>query len=171
LHSPPTAVIVSEPADKHDEDTAVYRGDITHSPLPFTNRMAAGHTPLHAPRRPLTPPPKDSLRVDGIDDTPTRNNTQTNRQLSLSNSSDADDEDEDAALKGPLNLPELPNAPDEVNFTLEALSKRLEIIERDPGAHTPVVMQERHSKRRFLSDDKDSPVRGENSGDSALRRR
>jgi len=131
--------------------------------------MAAGHTPLHAPRRPLTPPPKDSLRVDGIDDTPTRNNTRINRQLSLSNSSDADDEDE--ALKGPLNLPELPNAPDEVNFTLEALSKRLEIIERDPRAHTPVVMQDRHSKRRALSEDADSPVRGDDSEDSALGRR
>lgn len=97
------------------------------SPLPFKNRMEAGHTPLKAPRPPTPPPHKDALAVDGVDDTPTRNNTHINGFLTRSN-----DEDEDKALKGPLNMPELPHKPDESNFTLDMLSRKLEQIEKNP---------------------------------------
>lgn len=114
-----------------------YVGDI--SPPPFFNRMEAGHTPLHAPR-PLTPPPKN-FAMDGIDDTPTRNNTHMNGFLSRSNS-----DDEDKELTGPLNMPELPNKMNETNFTLEALSKRLERIEQHPDEGTPFAVAERHSE-------------------------
>lgn len=94
------------------------------SPTPPNNRIMAGHTPLRTPRRP-TPPP--AYCMDGLEDTPTRNNTHINTLLSTSHC-----KDEDEALKGPLNMPELPHQPDESNFTLEALSRKLALIERDP---------------------------------------
>lgn len=72
--------------------------------------------------------------MDGIDDTPTRHNTHINTQLTQSN-----DEDEDRALTGPLNMPELPHEADESNFTLEALSRRLEQIEKHPETGRPMV--------------------------------
>lgn len=125
----PTAVLVQEIAV-----TPPHEGEL--SPPPFFNRMAAGHTPLRAPR-PRTPPPTHLASMDGMDDTPTRNNTEFNRR----NSEDL--EDEDKALTGPLNMPELPNRPDETNFTLEALSRRLEQIERSPGENEPFCFAER----------------------------
>ena len=106
------------------------------SPPPFFNRMEAGHTPLKAPR-PLTPPPKN-LSMDGMHDTPTKNNTQINQLRSRS-----DSEDHERELNGPLNMPELPNKPDQTNFTLEALSRRLEQIEQNPDQSTPFVFTER----------------------------
>lgn len=106
------------------------------SPLPHNNRMAAGHTPLRAPRVP-TPPPKE-FSTDGIEDTPTRHNTAINNFLTRSN-----DEDKERELKGPLNMPELPNTPGESNFTFEALSKRLEQIEHNPDEARPMVFAER----------------------------
>jgi len=105
------------------------------SPVPHEHLAMAGHTPLKAPRPP-TPPPKDML-LDGVEDTPTRHNTHINAFLTRSN-----DEDADMALKGPLNMPELPNQPDESNFTLEALSKRLEQIEKDPDVAKPMIFSE-----------------------------
>lgn len=72
--------------------------------------------------------------MDGIEDTPTRNNTQINTLLSQSN-----EEDEDVQLKGPLNMPELPNEPDETNFTLDMLSKKLEKIQSNPEESKPMV--------------------------------
>lgn len=98
------------------------------SPPPPNNRIMAGHTPVRIPRRP-TPPPAE-MSLDGLEDTPTRNNTHINTLLSRSQSND-----EDEALKGPLNMPELPSNPDETNFTFEALSKKLSMIERDPDSH------------------------------------
>lgn len=95
------------------------------SPPPPNNLMLAGHTPVRVPRRP-TPPPAD-MSMDGLEDTPTRNNTHINLLLSRSQSND-----EDEALRGPLNMPELPHNPDETNFTFEALSKKLSQIEKDP---------------------------------------
>lgn len=95
------------------------------SPPPPNNRILAGHTPVRIPRRP-TPPPVN-MSLDGLEDTPTRNNTHINTLLSRSHSND-----EDEALKGPLNMPELPSHPDETNFTLEALSRKLSMIEKDP---------------------------------------
>lgn len=71
--------------------------------------------------------------MDGIEDTPTRNNTHINTFLTQTN------EDEDPELKGPLNMPELPHQPDSTNFTLEALSKRLEQIEKHPEHSKPLV--------------------------------
>jgi hypothetical protein len=75
--------------------------------------------------------------LDGVEDTPTRNNTHINAFLTRSN-----DEEEDVALKGPLNMPELPNQPNETNFTLDALSKRLERIEQNPEEGRPMVFAE-----------------------------
>jgi hypothetical protein len=68
------------------------------------------------------------MKMDGIEDTPTRNNTHINTMLTRSN-----DEDTEKELKGPLNMPELPHAPGEANFTFEMLSKRLQQIEEHPG--------------------------------------
>ncbi|PPJ50295.1 hypothetical protein CBER1_04908 [Cercospora berteroae] len=96
------------------------------SPPPPVNRMLAGHTPIKVPRRP-TPPPENSLSMDGIEDTPTRHNTHVNTYLTQSS-----DEEEDMPLKGPLNMPELPHRPDDTNFTLEALSSRLQEISEHP---------------------------------------
>jgi hypothetical protein len=103
------------------------------SPLPPAYRADAGHTPL---KRPPTPPPQ-KMTMDGIEDTPTRNNTHINTLLTRS-----DDEEQDVPLKGPLSMPELPNNPDEANFTLEALSKRLEQVARSPEASRPTIFAE-----------------------------
>ena len=103
------------------------------SPPPFKNRMDAGHTPLRAPRPP-TPPPQNSMSMDGIEDTPTRNNTHINAYLTRSN-----DEDEDRELKGPLNMPELPHVPGDTNFTFDMLSKKLEQIEKHPEDSRPMI--------------------------------
>ncbi|KAK5133227.1 hypothetical protein LTR08_008062 [Meristemomyces frigidus] len=105
------------------------------SPVPFSNRMMAGHTPVKAARR-QSPPPL-SMAVDGSEDTPTRANTHLNLHLTQSN-----DEENDVALKGPLNMPELPNRPDETNFTFEALAKRLEQIEQHPEKGLPSIYAE-----------------------------
>lgn len=106
------------------------------SPPPFNYRMEAGHTPLRAPRPP-TPPPQNSMSMDGIEDTPTRNNTHINTYLVRSN-----DEEEDRELQGPLNMPELPHVPSDGNFTFEMLSKRLEQIEKDPDNAKPMVFKQ-----------------------------
>ncbi|SMR50245.1 unnamed protein product [Zymoseptoria tritici ST99CH_3D1] len=95
------------------------------SPPPPNNRTHAGHTPIRIPRRP-TPPPA-GLSLDDVEDTPTRTNTHINTLLSQTK-----EEDEDVALKGPLNMPELPHQADGSNFTLEMLSKKLEQIVKDP---------------------------------------
>ena len=73
--------------------------------------------------------------MDGIEDTPTRNNTHINNYLTRSN-----DEEEDRALKGPLNMPELPHVPGETNFTFDMLSKRLEQIEKSPDTEAAKPM-------------------------------
>jgi len=103
------------------------------SPLPPANRVEAGHTPLKAADRSPTPPP-GKMTFDGIEDTPTRNNTHINLMLTRSN--------EDVSLKGPLCMPELPNRPDTSNFTLEALSKRLEQVARSPEDSRPTIYNE-----------------------------
>ncbi|KXT17515.1 hypothetical protein AC579_3201 [Pseudocercospora musae] len=97
------------------------------SPPPPMNRHMAGHTPIKAPRPP-TPPPQN-MSMDGIEDTPTRHNTHINTLLTQH----SDDED-DMPLKGPLHMPELPHQPDATNFTLDALTHRLEHIEKHPDA-------------------------------------
>nr|POE59013.1 hypothetical protein CFP56_24283 [Quercus suber] len=105
----------------------------TASPLPMINRMLAGHTPPKFSRPPTPPPQK--MTMDGIEDTPTRHNTHINTFLTKSN-----DEEEELTLRGPLNLPELPTLPDESNFTLDALSLRLQQLKDHPGASTPMVV-------------------------------
>ena len=72
--------------------------------------------------------------MDGSDDSPTRTNTHLNLYLTRSN-----DDDDDKALTGPLNMPALPNAPGESNFTFEALAKRLEQIEKHPEKALPTI--------------------------------
>lgn len=102
------------------------------SPLPPELRAHAG----------ATPPPKNPLknRLDGLEDTPTRNNTLLNASITR----DSDDEDGDQALSGPLNMPELPNRPGEHNFTEEMLCKRLERIAASPDCDEsrPMVFAE-----------------------------
>ncbi|KAK5127862.1 hypothetical protein LTR85_004979 [Meristemomyces frigidus] len=147
---PPIPAITKERSDRSHRGSSVsFDGDIRVdeilisppstamplSPLPPGNRAMAGHTPLKASRLP-TPPPH-TMAMDDIEDTPTRANTHINGFLTRSN-----DEEEDIALKGPLNMPELPNKPDETNFTLEALSKRLEQIEQHPEKGRPMVFAE-----------------------------
>ncbi|KAK6440974.1 hypothetical protein LTR95_002797 [Oleoguttula sp. CCFEE 5521] len=96
------------------------------SPIPSEHRVLAGHTPLKAPPRPPTPPPRNRSG-DDIEDTPTRNNTHINAFLVRSR-----DKEQDVELTGPLNMPELPNKPGEHNFTEEALRRRLEHIAQSP---------------------------------------
>ena len=96
------------------------------SPAPPNYRMEAGNTPLRATRA-VTPPPNNSLSIAEVEDAPTRNNTYLNTYVARSN-----DEESDKELKGPLNMPSLPNAPGAGNFTFDALSRRLEQIERQP---------------------------------------
>lgn len=67
------------------------------------------------------------MSFDGIEDTPTRTNTHINTYLTQSR-----DEEADMPLKGPLNMPELPHQPDETNFTLDALTLKLQQIEQHP---------------------------------------
>jgi hypothetical protein len=124
------------------------------SPPPFNFRMEAGHTPLKAPRPPTPPPQKMSM--DGIEDTPTRNNTHINTYLTRSN-----DEDEDRELKGPLNMPELPHVPDDANFTFDMLAKKLEKLEKDPESAKPMVFKQ-------PSPGLASPVEEERKGDEFL---
>ena len=107
------------------------------SPWPLNYRMEAGHTPVRA-SRPRTPTPPQEACTDGTDDTPTRNNTQINTLLTLTNA-----EDEEKALKGPLNMPELPHMPEASNFTLHALGKRLEQMEGDAEARRPLVFKQK----------------------------
>ncbi|EMC99060.1 hypothetical protein BAUCODRAFT_64864 [Baudoinia panamericana UAMH 10762] len=102
------------------------------SPPPASNLVLAGHTPLKAPRPP-TPPPQ-SMLMDGMEDTPTRHNTHINTYLVQSN-----DEEEDVPLTGPLSMPELPNKPEDGNFTLEVLSKRLEQVAQSPEDCRPTI--------------------------------
>lgn len=99
------------------------------------NRIMAGHTPIRPPRPP-TPPPND-MAMDGIEDTPTRNNTHINLFLTQHN-----DGEGDVPLKGPLNMPELPHRPDDTNFTLDALTEKLRQIEQHPeeSESKPLVM-------------------------------
>ncbi|KAF2719555.1 hypothetical protein K431DRAFT_228490 [Polychaeton citri CBS 116435] len=122
------------------------------SPPPPEYREHAGHTPLQAPRRP-TPPPKALLSsLEGIDDTPTRNNTHLNNFLTQST-----DDEEDFELRGPLNMPELPHMPEATNFTIEMLSKKLQQIEQNPERNKPLVFSTKSpglaSPERRLSND------------------
>ncbi len=103
------------------------------SPPPLSYRVEAGHTPLKT-TRPPTPPPQNSMSMDGIEDTPTRNNTHINTFLTRSN-----DEDSEKELKGPLNMPELPHVPGDSNFTFDALASRLQQLEKHPEAAKPIV--------------------------------
>ncbi|TKA29761.1 hypothetical protein B0A50_03124 [Salinomyces thailandicus] len=105
------------------------------SPPPLNNRALAGHTPMKS-TRPSTPQ-LQNLSMDGIEDTPTRNNTHNNIFLSRSTP-----EEEDKELKGPLSMPELPNEPSQANFTLEALSQRLERIVSHPEEAKPMVFSQ-----------------------------
>ncbi|KAK0337843.1 hypothetical protein LTR59_009347 [Friedmanniomyces endolithicus] len=107
-----------------------------HSPLPSSNRNLAGHTPLKAPRAPSSPP--NDINLDGSEDTPTRHNTHINIFLTRNREGE-----EDIPLKGPLSMPELPNNPDELNFTLEALSKRLEQVAMSPKESRPMVFAQK----------------------------
>ena len=125
----PSAVIVEEIPGSPPQTRAL-------SPPPFNYRMEAGHTPLHPPRQP-TPPPQNSMSMDGIEDTPTRSNTHINTYLSRSNK-----KEEEKELKGPLNMPELPYVPGDANFTFDMLSKKLEQIEQHPEDAKPMVFQQ-----------------------------
>jgi hypothetical protein len=103
------------------------RSMMSASPIPEEYKVHAGHTPNKTPARPLTPLAID-MASSGIEETPTKHNTQTNATIAS-----RDSEDEDHALTGPLSMPELPNQPGEHNFTEEMLIKRLNHIAQSPG--------------------------------------
>ncbi|KAK0247861.1 hypothetical protein LTR91_013865 [Friedmanniomyces endolithicus] len=107
-----------------------------HSPPPPNNRNLAGHTPLKAPRAPSSL--SNDTNLDDFEDTPTRHNTSINIFLTRNREGE-----EDVPLKGPLSLPELPNNPDNLNFTLEALSKRLEQVAKSPNDSRPMVFAQK----------------------------
>jgi hypothetical protein len=134
-----SVVAFAENDDVQVEEIPVSPGNTSHlSPLAPAHRALAGHTPLKAPARPPTPPPKDAM-IEGIDDTPTRNNTHINAYLTRTS-----DDDDDVALKGPLNMPELPNQPGAHNFTQEMLCKKLERIAQIPDCDEsrPMIFQQ-----------------------------
>ncbi|KAK1820811.1 hypothetical protein LTR12_004837 [Friedmanniomyces endolithicus] len=107
-----------------------------HSPIPSNNRNLAGHTPLKAPKAPSSPP--NDMNLDGSEETPTRRNTHINIFLTREREGE-----EDIPLKGPLSMPELPNNPDGSNFTLEALSQRLEQVAKSPNESRPMVFAQK----------------------------
>lgn len=109
------------------------------SPPPLANRHLAGHTPLKAPALPGDASPSTNSLSDKLADTPTRSNTHQNTMLAATNGSE--EEDEDRALTGPLNMPELPNVPGEINFTMEMLDRKLKDVEEHPESNRPLVMQ------------------------------
>ncbi|QIX00834.1 hypothetical protein AMS68_006351 [Peltaster fructicola] len=100
-------------------------------PLPKDDVAMASSTKHHV--RPPTPPPRDMTLI-GVEDTPTRNNTHINALLTQSS-----DEEGDAALKGPLNMPELPSKPSAHNFTEEMLLKKLQHIAQNPTSNKPTI--------------------------------
>lgn len=124
------------------------------SPPPLNNVMLAGHTPSRVPRPP-TPPPRN-MGMDGIEDTPTRHNTHLNNFLTRSH-----DSDEEKELKGPLHMPELPNQPEKGTFTFEALTKKLELVSKDPEVGKPGVFQQ---PSPGLASPVDEIVRGSSQG-------
>lgn len=108
------------------------------SPLPPANVKHAGHTPPRTLRGNFSP--VISNMSDGaseVGETPTRANTHLNTFLTSRTAAESDD----IPLKGPLNMPELPNALDETNFTIEALTARLAHIESHPEDSQPQVLQ------------------------------
>ena len=102
------------------------------SPPPPEYVRHAGHTPLRGPSRPTSSSSYKAIAA-ALDDTPTRRNTARNVALSR-------DEDGDHGLIGPLKLPELPNAPDAENFTIDALTTRLQYIENHPDENRPLAL-------------------------------
>ena len=106
------------------------------SPRPFNYSMEAGHTPHHAPRRPVSLP-QSSMTHDGTDETPRRNTTHIDTHPVRSNH-----EDDDRALTGPLSMPELPLVPSDANFTFDMLSKKLEQIEKDGDTAKPTIFKQ-----------------------------
>lgn len=103
------------------------------SPPPLLNRHLAGHTPLKAPRQGEISPASSSLS-ELLTDTPTRSNTFANESL-------PDGLDGDRPLKGPLNMPELPNIPGEENFTMAMLDAKLNDLIDHPEDSKPMVLQ------------------------------
>lgn len=141
----PASLMVGE-----EDPSAPYATQQASSPVPMSNRMLAGHTPLKFSRPPTPPPSKMSM--EGIEDTPTRTNTHINSFLTQTN-----DDDEKLSLRGPLNLPELPTRPDANNFTLDALSMRLQQLKEHPESSTPMVIA--HPSPGFVS-----PANGPETG-------
>lgn len=107
----------------------------TLSPPPAANRHLAGHTPIKLPARPVDFSPSRASSVsERLSDTPTRANTQLNALLS-------EGSEDDKPLKGPLNMPGLPNNPGAENFTMEMLDARLKDVEDHPEENQPLVLQ------------------------------
>ncbi|KAF4553230.1 Hypothetical protein D9617_7g029570 [Elsinoe fawcettii] len=122
------------------------------SPPPPEYRKNAGHTPLRIPSRPESSDStnRTSLFLEALEATPTRRNTARNKSM-------VSDDDEDIALSGPLRLPELPSKPSSENFTMDALTARLQYIEEHPDENQPLAL----SARFNMDDDASEPDESE----------
>lgn len=123
------------------------------SPPPQANLHMAGHTPLRVPAQlAIDSSPTMSNLSDKLGDTLTRANTEHNISMVQTDGTS----EGDSPLKGPLNMPELPNKPGEENFTLDCLAARLKEIEDHPDDHQPMVLRQ------------PSPGAYDDSGDSTI---
>ncbi|PSK34939.1 hypothetical protein B9Z65_1522 [Elsinoe australis] len=111
------------------------------SPPPPEYRRDAGHTPLRMPSRPVSSDSatRGSAFLDTLEVTPTRVNTERNRTMSQ-------DSEDDIALSGPLRLPELPGKPTSENFTMEALTAKLQYIGEHPDENQPLALTARSNE-------------------------
>ncbi|KAG8624262.1 hypothetical protein KVT40_007329 [Elsinoe batatas] len=111
------------------------------SPPPPEYRRDAGHTPLRLPSRPQSSDStnRGSLLFEALEATPTRRNTARNKSM-------LSDDEEDICLAGPLRLPELPSKPSSENFTMDALTARLQYIEEHPDESQPLVLSARFNR-------------------------
>ena len=77
--------------------------------------------------------------LEDHDDTPTRINTRQNAALAEMIGHNGDG---DAVLKGPLNMPALPQEPGEGDFTMEMLTAKLTDVSKHPDENQPLALQE-----------------------------
>ncbi|KAF2150497.1 hypothetical protein K461DRAFT_269940 [Myriangium duriaei CBS 260.36] len=126
---PEPSVQVNVIPDVEDPLSPPATGQILSPPPPEYLRNA-GHTPIRIASRPTS---SHSQGQAELDDTPTRRNTA--RNLALPN-----EVDDDPGLSGPLRLPELPTTPGDENFTIDALTARLQYIEEHPDESEPLAL-------------------------------
>ncbi|PNS19488.1 hypothetical protein CAC42_7332 [Sphaceloma murrayae] len=134
------------------------------SPPPAEYRKDAGHTPLRIPSRPESSDSatRPSAFLGALEATPTRSNTHRNMSIAT--------DDEDVALSGPLRLPELPSNPGSENFTMDALTARLQYIEEHPDESLPLAMSARFALDSESDvDDSETTVKNDKHEDASLK--